>query len=81
MVNTDPAITAYILEYDHALKRQVSVAANTRRLDLPLPQSPTQLRALNHWLDALYQETGASRPAFHTYFRSSSATVLSVISW
>jgi hypothetical protein len=71
MITTDPGTKAYILECDHALKHLISLAAHTYRLDLPVPESPTQLRALNRWLDELYHETGTAN-RIHIYFRSMS---------
>jgi hypothetical protein len=66
----DPTITAYITECDYALRQHILGGDGTRRLNLPLPQSPTQVRALNHWLEELYRETDANR--IHIYFRPTS---------
>jgi hypothetical protein len=67
--HTDPAIKAYLIECDDALQRQVSCSAKgPYKVYLPLPQTPTQVRALNSWLDELYRETAAAT-RIHLFFQ------------
>ncbi len=58
----------YLLQCEQALHRQGSLADPIIRLHLPLPQTMTQVRVLNRWLEELYRKTGEDK-RIGIYFR------------
>jgi hypothetical protein len=70
----------YLMKCEHALHRQNSpTGPGPLRAYIPLPQTMTQMRALNRWLHDLYRKAGEDHKWVQIYFRAdelSSGTML-----